>query len=158
MLILDATYKTNKYKLPLLVITGVTALNTSFYVAFAFKKSEQTPDYVWVTEQLKELYDELHIPYPSVLLTDVQGALINACVTVFPTAAHMLCIWHVEKNITQNGSQNFAKQEDFDMFREEFRRIMYAKTEFRPAATNLHLSPLSLLAYSTCLKLHLLTQ
>ena len=129
VLILDATYKTNKYKLPLLVITGVTALNTSFYVAFAFMKSEHTPDYVWVIEQLKELYNELDIPYPSVLLTDTQGALINACVTIFPTSAHMLCIWHIENNITKNCSKYFAKQEDFDTFREEFRRIMYATTE-----------------------------
>lgn len=44
VLILDATYKTNKYKLPLFIITGVTALNTSFYVGFAFMKSEYTPD------------------------------------------------------------------------------------------------------------------
>ena len=45
VLILDATYKTNRYKLLLLVITRVTALNTSSYVGFAFMKAEYTPDY-----------------------------------------------------------------------------------------------------------------
>ena len=89
-------------------------------------KSKHTPDYVWVIKQLKELYNGLDVPYPSVLLTDAQGAL---CVTVFPTSAHMLCVWHIENNITENCSRYFAKQEDFDTFREEFRRIMYATTE-----------------------------
>ena len=46
VLILDATYKTNRYKLPLLIITGVTALNTSFYVEFAFMSGENTEDYL----------------------------------------------------------------------------------------------------------------
>jgi len=36
VLIMDCTYKTNCYKMPLLVITGVTALNTSFFVGFCF--------------------------------------------------------------------------------------------------------------------------
>ena len=36
VLIMDCTYKTNRYKMPLLDIVGVTALNTSFYVGFCF--------------------------------------------------------------------------------------------------------------------------
>ena len=48
VLVMDATYKKNKYKLPLLVVTGVTALNTSFYVTFALMKAETTDEYIWV--------------------------------------------------------------------------------------------------------------
>ena len=70
VLILDATYKINKYKLLLLIIIEVTALNTSFYVKFTFMSSEYISDYVWVMEQLKELYDELEISYSDVLLTN----------------------------------------------------------------------------------------
>ena len=50
VLILDATYKTNRYKLSLLIITGVTTLNTLFYVGFAFMSGENTEDYLWVIE------------------------------------------------------------------------------------------------------------
>ena len=45
VLIMDCTYKTNKYKHPLMVITGVIALNTTFYVAFCFMSSEFSEDY-----------------------------------------------------------------------------------------------------------------
>ena len=92
VLILDATYKTNQYKLSLLVITGVTALNISFYVNFAFMKAEYTLDYTWVMEQLRAVYDKLSLLYSAVLLTDCQLALMNACGIVFPEAKRMLCI------------------------------------------------------------------
>ena len=117
VLILDATYKTNKYKLPLLVITGVTALNTSFYLGFAFMKAEYTSDYTWVMGQVRALYDRLGLQYPSVVLTDHQPALMNACRIVFPDSKRMLCIWY------------FDEQEVFDAFRKAFCEIRYAATE-----------------------------
>ena len=128
VLILDATYKTNRYKLPLLIITGVTALNTSFYAAFAFMSAENTEDYVWVIQQLKKLYDHLEIPDPGVLLTDCQLALVKACWTVFPQAEALLCIWHIDKNVETNCMQYFDKMDDWVDFYEGWHRVMYAKT------------------------------
>ena len=122
-------YKMNKYKLPLLVITGVTALNTSFYVGFAFMRAEYTPDYTWVMGQVRALYDRLGLQYPSVLLTNHQPALMNACGIVFPDSKRMLCIWHIELNITTNCSKYFDEEEVFDAFRKDFCEIMYAATE-----------------------------
>ena len=46
VLILDCTYKTNRYKMSLLVITEVTNLNTSFYADFCFLRSENIENYV----------------------------------------------------------------------------------------------------------------
>ena len=46
VIIIDVTYKINRYKMPLLIIIGVTCLNTTFYVAFCFMKSENYTDYV----------------------------------------------------------------------------------------------------------------
>jgi len=45
ILIIDCTYKTNKYKMFLLIIIEVIALNTTFYVAFCFMKDESYSDY-----------------------------------------------------------------------------------------------------------------
>ena len=42
--LMDCTYKTNKYKLPLLVICGITSLGTTFYIAFAFPRQEKEVD------------------------------------------------------------------------------------------------------------------
>ena len=39
---MDCTYKTNRYKMPLLDIVGVTALNTSFHVGFCFVDADRS--------------------------------------------------------------------------------------------------------------------
>ena len=45
VLLMNCTYKTNKYRLSLLVICGVTTINTTFYVIFCFLSSEYIDDY-----------------------------------------------------------------------------------------------------------------
>lgn len=44
--VMDCTYKTNKYKMPLLDIIGVSSFNTLFYSCFAFLQKEEEDDYV----------------------------------------------------------------------------------------------------------------
>ena len=41
VILLDCTYKTNCFKLPLLNIVGTTCLNTTFFIAFCFLHSEE---------------------------------------------------------------------------------------------------------------------
>ena len=127
-LIIDATYTTNRYKLPLLVITGVTALNTSFYAGFAFMSAEYTADYEWVLEQLKELYDELGIPYPDVLVTDAHHGQQRACASIFPGATSLLCIWHINTNVEKHYLNLFSNQEDWEDFYAGWQRVMFATT------------------------------
>lgn len=45
VLLLDCTYKTNKYGMPLLDMTGVAACQRSFCIAFAFLSGESEEDY-----------------------------------------------------------------------------------------------------------------
>ncbi len=95
VLIIDATYKKNRYRLPLVVINGVTALNISFYMAMAFIDGESIANYKWVLRQLKDLYKELNIPFPVVILTNHENALIRASGEVFPHA-NLLYKWHID--------------------------------------------------------------
>ena len=44
MLLIDCTYKTNRYRMPLCIISGLTCLNISFYLGFAFLSSETSAD------------------------------------------------------------------------------------------------------------------
>ncbi len=57
ILILDCTYKTNKYRMPLLDMIGVDATGRSFCIAFAFLSGEAEGDYIWVLERLRTLCD-----------------------------------------------------------------------------------------------------
>ena len=46
MIIINAIYKTNRYRLPLLIITDVNALENLFYVVFCFIAAENNEDYL----------------------------------------------------------------------------------------------------------------
>ena len=102
VLIMDCTYKTNIYKLPLISTMGTTALNTSFYVGFAFLRQERKEDYVWFLQQLKTLYRMLHISYPKVVVNDRDIGLMAAIYSVFPDTRHLLCLWHIHRNVQEH--------------------------------------------------------
>jgi hypothetical protein len=91
LLILDCTYKTNKYKMPLLDIVGVDACQRSFCVAFAFLSGEEEADYNWALERLRSMYELCGATSPSVILTDRCLACMNAVATCFPQAVSLLC-------------------------------------------------------------------
>ena len=67
-LILDCTYKTNKYGMPLLDMIGVDACQRSFCIAFAFLNGESEQDYFWASDRLKSLYEVGGTRLPSVIL------------------------------------------------------------------------------------------
>ena len=45
IILMDCTYKTNKYRMPVLNIIGITPNSTSFFVGFCFMKQEETGDF-----------------------------------------------------------------------------------------------------------------
>ncbi|KAI5654980.1 hypothetical protein M9H77_32167 [Catharanthus roseus] len=55
VLIMDTTYKTNKYNMPLLECVGMTPTGKNFTVATAFMFNEQATTYRWVLQQIKHL-------------------------------------------------------------------------------------------------------
>ena len=95
VLIIDATYKTNAYNKPFVEIVGVTSTQKTFSIGFVFMHNEQEPNYTWALNCLKSTLDECM--QPRVIITDRELALINACRTVFPDAAQLLCRWHIEQ-------------------------------------------------------------
>ncbi|ODM20249.1 hypothetical protein SI65_03302 [Aspergillus cristatus] len=99
LLIMDCTYKTNKYRMPMLDINGVTATGSTFFAAVAFIHNEQQPSYDFALTSLCGVYEQLGLEPPCTILTDKEKALINACKGVFPDAYTMICLWHVNKNI-----------------------------------------------------------
>lgn len=84
VLIMDCTYKFNKYRLPLLNVVRTTCLNTTFYAAFGFLLQERTEDFVWFLRILRNLYARLDLEDPKVIVTDRDAALMSAICEVFP--------------------------------------------------------------------------
>jgi len=47
VLLMDSTYKTNKYRLPLLEIVGVTSTGLTFSAAFVLLSTERENNFIW---------------------------------------------------------------------------------------------------------------
>ena len=104
VLVMDSTYKTNKYRQPLFEIVGMTSTELTFVVAFAYMESEHTDSFCWVLEKLKELFVQKDLR-PKVILTDRDLALMKAVEIVFPTTQSLLCRFHINKNVRMRCKQ-----------------------------------------------------
>ncbi|POW14110.1 hypothetical protein PSTT_03145 [Puccinia striiformis] len=104
--LLDSTYKTNRYTLPLLHVIGQAASNRLFSIGFCFMTYEDEENYLWAVNQLKRfIWKPERIP--KVFITDRESALRNALEQVFPNAQANLCTWHINKNIATNCKKYF---------------------------------------------------
>ena len=112
-LILDCTYKTNLYSMPLVIGTGVTDLNISFYAAMCFLKGEKLEDYCFLIRAYKELYQELDIPLPEVWFSDGELNIpVAIAQEIGDSAVHILCCWHLEQNVLTNCYKHFRGRTD----------------------------------------------
>jgi len=90
VLLMDSTYKTNKYRLPLLEIVGVTSIGLTFSVAFVLMSSERENNFIWALQRLLGLFLRGNV-YPKVIVSDRDIALMNAIKLVFLEACN-LCV------------------------------------------------------------------
>ena len=112
--VMDCTYKTNKYKMPLLDIIWVSSFNTSFYSCFAFMQKEDEEDYVWALTMFSKLLGIDN--HPMAILSDRELALMKAIESVLPRTTNILCVWHIEKNILTNCMSHFENEDDWVNF------------------------------------------
>lgn len=71
ILLMDCTYRTNKYKLPLLHILGCTNLQSFFSAAFCFLSQETELDYHWA---ISNSLLKTGTPQPCVFISDQEEA------------------------------------------------------------------------------------
>ncbi|KAL5148319.1 hypothetical protein HKD37_13G035375 [Glycine soja] len=93
-----STYKTNRYKLPLLDFVGVTPTAMTLSTGFAYLEDERVNNIVWALERFRGLFlrnDRL----PVVIITDRDITLMNAVKTVFLECTNLLCRFHIDKNV-----------------------------------------------------------
>ncbi|KAI0995297.1 hypothetical protein K3495_g12885 [Podosphaera aphanis] len=109
-LVIDCICKTNRFKMPLLHIIGTTSFNTSFSVAFAFLRHEREHDYQWAFENIISLFSDR---LPLTITTDRELALMNSIETLLPNMAHLLCVWHIQKNVLNNCRKYFGSEDDW---------------------------------------------
>ncbi|KAH1193884.1 Protein FAR1-RELATED SEQUENCE 6 [Glycine max] len=87
---IDSTYKTNRYRLPLLDFVGVTPTGMTFSAGFAYLDGEHVNNIVWALERFRGLFlrnDRL----PVVIVTDRDLTPMNVVKTVFSECTNLLC-------------------------------------------------------------------
>ena len=112
ILFLDCTFKTNRYKLPCFHMVSQTSTGSPFTVALAFISREITESYIWALECVRKFYRDKEIP--NVIIMDAEIALTNAVAYVFPATRHILCLWHISKNVQANCKPSFIKKMSVD--------------------------------------------
>ncbi|KAK9715869.1 hypothetical protein RND81_06G195300 [Saponaria officinalis] len=93
VIIIDSTYKTNLYKMPMVEIVGVTPVGKSFLIAYAFVTHEDKEGYTWVLGKLRQMLGGVT---PNAIVTDREQGLLEAVSLVFPESSHLLCVWHID--------------------------------------------------------------
>ncbi|POM61104.1 Transposase-like protein [Phytophthora palmivora] len=108
VILLDCTYKTNVFDMPLLNLVGVTGMNTTIHLAQAFLRNETKDDYVWALKELKRVIESERISFPQVIISDCDCALMNALEVVFPSIPVILCIWHIVMDVRKHAKNSFS--------------------------------------------------
>lgn len=63
--------------MPFCIISGVIGLNTSFYIGFAFLFFKTSADFIYVLKYLAQSYQTLEISNLTLVVTNIEIALIN---------------------------------------------------------------------------------
>ncbi|XP_076937851.1 uncharacterized protein LOC143605728 [Bidens hawaiensis] len=127
VLIIDTTYNTNEYKLPLVQIVGVTSTGKTITIALSFISKETEDNFTWVLTRLKSMLHKCMMP--RVILIDRDLALMNACNVVFPDAAKLLCRWHISQNVKKHCKQSFVRgNKNWEYFEELWSSLIHSPT------------------------------
>ncbi|KAI3858084.1 hypothetical protein MKW98_029558 [Papaver atlanticum] len=126
VLLVDCTYKTKRYRMPLFEIVGVTSTCKTFTVAFGIMEAETEAHYSWALSCLRTIYDAESLP--SVFVTDKESALIRGISDIFPQARQLLCTYHISKDVASNCKKHFQNSEELDIFLKDWNEITQAKT------------------------------
>ena len=75
LLLMDCTYRTNRYQMPLLHIAACSATHHYFSVGFCLLSGEAESDYLWALQQFRDVVRQ-DIKLPDVILTDDTTVLL----------------------------------------------------------------------------------
>ncbi|XP_038714387.1 protein FAR-RED ELONGATED HYPOCOTYL 3-like [Tripterygium wilfordii] len=108
VLAFDATYKTNIYKRPLVMLLGVNHHFRTCFFGCAILVDETSVTYTWL---LRTFIKAMNFKRPKSIITDGCLAMAAAIRSEMPNARHRLCEWHLERNIQENlHNEEFTKE------------------------------------------------
>ncbi|XP_074356143.1 protein FAR1-RELATED SEQUENCE 5-like [Apium graveolens] len=125
----DSTYRTNRYCMHFIPITGVNHHYQNILFGLALVRDETEASYKWVLRTWLEVVDNKP---PRIIITDQDIVLGNAIVEVMPMpqTKHTYCIWHISSKFPEKLSYLYI---NYPEFKTEFNACVYKSltpTEF----------------------------
>lgn len=127
VLLTECTYKTNRYRMPLLEIVGVTSTDKTFSIYIAYLQYEREESYAWALGILLHVIGDGALP--SVIVTNREIALLKAMQTIFLGATNLLCKWHINRNVLSKCKKLFETKEKWDRFIMSWNVLMSSSSE-----------------------------
>jgi zinc finger SWIM domain-containing protein 3 len=95
----DATYKTNRFNIPLVLCTGVNNHGNTSLICGALLSDETFKSYEWFFTKLQKACPGVT---PGVIFSDGDPQIAKAIRAVFPSSTHLLCRFHIAQNILKH--------------------------------------------------------
>ena len=124
---MDCTYKTNRYRIPLLEIVGVISTYMAFSMCFTYMEAEGEGNSAWPLGVVRSIISEDALP--DVIVTDRELSLMKAINSVFPNTRHLLCKWHINKNVLARCKKLFETKEKWYKFTLGWNMLIHSSTE-----------------------------
>jgi hypothetical protein len=97
--VMDTTFKTNRFGWPLLIVCGVNEHGQTVVFAVAVLHHQTTEAFTWVLESMREAVAADDWAAINTVLTDGDQAMSAAISSVWPHVHHVRCIYHLEMNL-----------------------------------------------------------
>lgn len=118
VMIVDATYNTNRSKLPFVNVVGVSNVGypnlMSFGIAGGWIIDETVDSYEWFVKQLKHAIWKKENTGPSIIITDSEQALLKPLMDFFPDSKKKLCHAHLRRNFKTKLLSYFNDYEEIE--------------------------------------------
>jgi len=133
VVLVDTTYKTNHYSVPLVVISGVDREYRNILFGLALINNEKGDTYNWVLQQFLEI---MNLKKPKPIVSDMDTSLTRAIKEVFGGIPHRLCAWHVSRNLRKQFG--YLSQDDDEIKLQILSLLyVYSSTEFDKKVQNI---------------------
>lgn len=124
VLLLDATYQTNVYQVPLAIFSGVNVEGKNVVYAMAFINDETFETYEWCFKAFFDFYKD---KVPNVIVTDGDLSICKVMKEKYPTIPHLLCQWHFKRNLYRHFA--YLKKDNKAEYDKIFKLVDTEKTE-----------------------------
>ncbi len=125
IILIDATFKTNVFNMPLVLIAGIDNESKTLLLAFGLIQTETSTSIGWILSQLLEANN---YTYPVVLVSDECKSIDKAVKRVLgKKTEHLHCSWHKQQNIIKHTAY-LAKDGDLKKAPSKFRMLAFIES------------------------------